>query len=97
MAGIGIHYAKKVEMTEMPEPGGTLYSFRVWLLHLLVTNSYIDAPEAATHAEHVIHLAEVFLACLSVRLRSLALLLRLVSFVARFSSSALNIPHKLHK
>ena len=24
-------------------------------------NSYLDAPEAATHAEHVIHLVEVFL------------------------------------
>ena len=24
-------------------------------------NSYIDAPEAETHAEHVIHLVEVFL------------------------------------
>lgn len=59
--GIGIHYAKKVEMTEMPELVAILHSFVGMAAVLVGFNSYIDAPEAATHAEHVIHLVEVFL------------------------------------
>ncbi len=54
--GIGIHYAKKVEMTEMPELVAVLHSFVGMAAVLVGFNSYIDAPEAATHAEHVIHL-----------------------------------------
>ena len=58
--GIGIHYAKKVEMTEMPELVAILHSFVGMAAVLVGYNSYIDAPEAATHAEHMIHLVEVF-------------------------------------
>ncbi len=41
--GIGIHYAKKVEMTEMPELVAILHSFVGMAAVLVGNNSYIDA------------------------------------------------------
>ena len=48
---IGIYYAKKVEMTEMPELVAVLHSFVGMAAVLVGYNSYIDAPEIANNAE----------------------------------------------
>ena len=46
---IGIHYAKKVEMTEMPELVAILHSFVGLAAVLVGYNSFIAAPESNTH------------------------------------------------
>ncbi|TKF00642.1 Re/Si-specific NAD(P)(+) transhydrogenase subunit beta [Vibrio kanaloae] len=94
--GIGIHYAKKVEMTEMPELVAILHSFVGMAAVLVGYNSYIDAPEAATHAEHVIHLVEVFLGVLIGAVTFTGSIVAFGKLRGVISSSALNIPHK-HK
>lgn len=94
--GIGIHYAKKVEMTEMPELVAILHSFVGMAAVLVGYNSYIDAPEAATHAEHVIHLVEVFLGVFIGAVTFTGSIVAFGKLRGTISSSALNIPHK-HK
>ncbi|CAM3792763.1 Re/Si-specific NAD(P)(+) transhydrogenase subunit beta [Vibrio aquimaris] len=93
---IGIHYAKKVEMTEMPELVAILHSF-VGLAAILVGyNSYLDAPKAATHAEHIIHLVEVFLGVFIGAVTFTGSVVAFGKLRGLVSSSPLNLPHK-HK
>ncbi|UPQ89910.1 Re/Si-specific NAD(P)(+) transhydrogenase subunit beta [Vibrio sinaloensis] len=94
--GIGIHYAKKVEMTEMPELVAILHSFVGMAAVLVGYNSYIDSPEAATHAEHVIHLVEVFLGVFIGAVTFTGSVVAFGKLRGIISSSPLNLPHK-HK
>ncbi|NOE85873.1 Re/Si-specific NAD(P)(+) transhydrogenase subunit beta [Vibrio cholerae] len=94
--GIGIHYAKKVEMTEMPELVATLHSFVGMAAVLVGFNSYIDAPEAATHAEHVIHLVEVFLGIFIGAVTFTGSIVAFGKLRGIIKSTPLNLPHK-HK
>lgn len=94
--GIGIHYAKKVEMTEMPELVAILHSFVGMAAVLVGFNSYIDAPEAATHAEHVIHLVEVFLGIFIGAMTFTGSIVAFGKLRGIIKSTPLNLPHK-HK
>ncbi|EGR3455360.1 Re/Si-specific NAD(P)(+) transhydrogenase subunit beta [Vibrio parahaemolyticus] len=93
---IGIFYAKKVEMTEMPELVAILHSFVGLAAVLVGYNSYLDAPEAATHAEHVIHLVEVFLGVFIGAVTFTGSIVAFGKLRGVISSSPLNPPHK-HK
>ncbi|MCG9621712.1 Re/Si-specific NAD(P)(+) transhydrogenase subunit beta [Vibrio diabolicus] len=93
---IGIFYAKKVEMTEMPELVAILHSFVGLAAVLVGYNSYLDAPEAATHAEHVIHLVEVFLGVFIGVVTFTGSIVAFGKLRGVISSSPLNLPHK-HK
>ncbi|WP_114786201.1 Re/Si-specific NAD(P)(+) transhydrogenase subunit beta [Vibrio tetraodonis] len=93
---IGIHYAKKVEMTEMPELVAILHSFVGLAAVLVGYNSYLDAPEASTHAEHVIHLVEVFLGVFIGAVTFTGSVVAFGKLRGVVSSSPLNLPHK-HK
>ncbi|WP_038176548.1 MULTISPECIES: Re/Si-specific NAD(P)(+) transhydrogenase subunit beta [Vibrio] len=94
--GIGIHYAKKVEMTEMPELVAILHSFVGMAAVLVGYNSYLDAPVAATHAEHVIHLVEVFLGVFIGAVTFTGSIVAFGKLRGIISSSPMNLPHK-HK
>lgn len=94
--GIGIHFAKKVEMTEMPELVAILHSFVGMAAVLVGFNSYLDAPESATHAEHVIHLVEVFLGVFIGAVTFTGSVVAFGKLRGIISSSPLNLPHK-HK
>lgn len=94
--GIGIHYAKKVEMTEMPELVAVLHSFVGMAAVLVGFNSYIDAPESATHAEHVIHLVEVFLGIFIGAVTFTGSIVAFGKLRGIIKSTPLNLPHK-HK
>lgn len=93
---IGIFYAKKVEMTEMPELVAILHSFVGLAAVLVGYNSYLDAPEAATHAEHVIHLVEVSLGVFIGAVTFTGSIVAFGKLRGVISSSPLNLPHK-HK
>ena len=93
---IGIFYAKKVEMTETPELVAILHSFVGLAAVLVGYNSYLDAPEAATHAEHVIHLVEVFLGVFIGAVTFTGSIVAFGKLRGVISSSPLNLPHK-HK
>ncbi|HAS7012791.1 TPA: Re/Si-specific NAD(P)(+) transhydrogenase subunit beta [Vibrio parahaemolyticus] len=93
---IGIFYAKKVEMTEMPELVAILHSFVGLAAVLVGYNSYLDAPEAATHAVHVIHLVEVFLGVFIGAVTFTGSIVAFGKLRGVISSSPLNLPHK-HK
>ncbi|MBE4427978.1 Re/Si-specific NAD(P)(+) transhydrogenase subunit beta [Vibrio parahaemolyticus] len=93
---IGIFYAKKVEMTEMPELVAILHSFVGLAAVLVGYNSYLDAPEAATHSEHVIHLVEVFLGVFIGAVTFTGSIVAFGKLRGVISSSPLNLPHK-HK
>ncbi|MBR9874189.1 MAG: Re/Si-specific NAD(P)(+) transhydrogenase subunit beta [Vibrionaceae bacterium] len=93
---IGIFYAKKVEMTEMPELVAILHSFVGLAAVLVGYNSYLDAPEAVTHAEHVIHLVEVFLGVFIGAVTFTGSIVAFGKLRGVISSSPLNLPHK-HK
>ncbi|MEZ8966377.1 Re/Si-specific NAD(P)(+) transhydrogenase subunit beta [Vibrio breoganii] len=94
--GIGIHYAKKVEMTEMPELVAILHSFVGMAAVLVGYNSLLDAPEAATHAEHVIHLVEVYLGVFIGAVTFTGSIVAFGKLRGIISSSPLNLQHK-HK
>ncbi|MDE1315622.1 Re/Si-specific NAD(P)(+) transhydrogenase subunit beta [Vibrio aestuarianus] len=94
--GIGIHFATKVEMTEMPELVAILHSFVGMAAVLVGYNSYIDAPVVLDHAEHVIHLVEVFLGVFIGAVTFTGSIVAFGKLRGIISSSSLNLPHK-HK
>ncbi|MGR2889936.1 Re/Si-specific NAD(P)(+) transhydrogenase subunit beta [Vibrio vulnificus] len=100
--GIGIHYAKKVEMTEMPELVAILHSFVGMAAVLVGYNSYLEPPApvsldpAVMHAEHVIHLVEVFLGVFIGAVTFTGSIVAFGKLRGIISSSPLNLPHK-HK
>ncbi|WP_047458268.1 Re/Si-specific NAD(P)(+) transhydrogenase subunit beta [Vibrio fluvialis] len=93
---IGMHFAKKVEMTEMPELVAILHSFVGMAAVLVGYNSYLDAPEVATHAEHVIHLVEVFIGVFIGAVTFTGSIVAFSKLRGIIKSSPLNLPHK-HK
>ncbi|EJO9867280.1 TPA: Re/Si-specific NAD(P)(+) transhydrogenase subunit beta [Vibrio vulnificus] len=100
--GIGIHYAKKVEMTEMPELVAILHSFVGMAAVLVGYNSYLEPPAPISldpvgiHAEHVIHLVEVFLGVFIGAVTFTGSIVAFGKLRGIISSSPLNLPHK-HK
>ncbi|OLQ85866.1 NAD(P) transhydrogenase subunit beta [Vibrio panuliri] len=99
---IGIFYAKKVEMTEMPELVAILHSFVGLAAVLVGYNSYLAPPPpvsidaAGIHAEHVIHLVEVFLGVFIGAVTFTGSIVAFGKLRGVISSSPLNLPHK-HK
>ncbi|EKO3904914.1 Re/Si-specific NAD(P)(+) transhydrogenase subunit beta [Vibrio fluvialis] len=93
---IGMHFAKKVEMTEMPELVAILHSFVGMAAVLVGYNSYLDAPQVATHAEHVIHLVEVFIGVFIGAVTFTGSIVAFGKLRGIIKSSPLNLPHK-HK
>lgn len=99
---IGIHYAKKVEMTQMPELVAILHSFVGMAAVLVGYNSYLEPPApvstdlAGIHAEHVIHLVEVFLGVFIGAVTFTGSVVAFGKLRGTISSSPLNLPHK-HK
>ncbi|MHC0044043.1 Re/Si-specific NAD(P)(+) transhydrogenase subunit beta [Vibrio campbellii] len=99
---IGIHYAKKVEMTQMPELVAILHSFVGMAAVLVGYNSYLEPPApvstdlAGIHAEHVIHLVEVFLGVFIGAVTFTGSIVAFGKLRGTISSSPLNLPHK-HK
>ncbi|USD63089.1 Re/Si-specific NAD(P)(+) transhydrogenase subunit beta [Vibrio sp. SCSIO 43140] len=93
---IGIFYAQKVEMTEMPELVAVLHSFVGLAAVFVGYNSLLQAPEVATHAEHVIHLVEVFLGVFIGAVTFTGSIVAFGKLRGVINSSALNLPHK-HK
>ncbi|RQW61795.1 Re/Si-specific NAD(P)(+) transhydrogenase subunit beta [Vibrio viridaestus] len=93
---IGIHLAKKVEMTEMPELVAILHSFVGMAAVLVGYNSYLHAAETATHAEHVIHLVEVFIGIFIGAVTFTGSVVAFGKLRGVIKSSPLNLPHK-HK
>ncbi len=98
----GIHYAKKVEMTQMPELVAILHSFVGMAAVLVGYNSYLEPPApvstdlAGMHAEHVIHLVEVFLGVFIGAVTFTGSVVAFGKLRGTISSSPLNLPHK-HK
>ncbi|WP_456294539.1 Re/Si-specific NAD(P)(+) transhydrogenase subunit beta [Vibrio sp. AK197] len=99
---IGIYYAKKVEMTEMPELVAVLHSFVGMAAVLVGYNSFLEPPVpvstdlAGMHAEHVIHLVEVFLGVFIGAVTFTGSIVAFGKLRGVISSSPLNLPHK-HK
>lgn len=94
-AVIGIFYAKKVEMTEMPELVAILHSFVGMAAVLVGYNSYIDHGEL-TGALLNIHLVEVFLGIFIGAVTFTGSLVAFGKLRGVISSSALQLPHR-HK
>ncbi|EKO3656035.1 Re/Si-specific NAD(P)(+) transhydrogenase subunit beta [Vibrio metschnikovii] len=95
-AVIGIRFANKVEMTQMPELVAMLHSFVGMAAVLVGYNSLLDAPLVDTHAEHVIHLVEVFIGVFIGAVTFTGSIIAFGKLSGSISSSPLNLPHK-HK
>ena len=95
---IGVHKAKKVEMTEMPELIAVLHSFVGMAAVLIGFNSFIVPPEAVpgpdAHAEHMIHLVEVFLGVFIGAVTFTGSIVAYGKLSGKFSSAPLNLPAK---
>lgn len=94
--GIGIHYAKKVEMTEMPELVAILHSFVGLAAVLVGYNSYLDHGVITDQAMLNIHLVEVFLGVFIGAVTFTGSIVAFGKLRGVISSSPLSIPHK-HK
>jgi NAD(P) transhydrogenase subunit beta len=94
--GIGIHYAKKVEMTEMPELVAILHSFVGLAAVLVGYNSYLDHGVILDQAMLNIHLVEVFLGVFIGAVTFTGSIVAFCKLRGVISSSPLSIPHK-HK
>lgn len=95
-AVIGIRFANKVEMTQMPELVAMLHSFVGMAAVLVGYNSLLAAPLVDTHAEHVIHLVEVFIGVFIGAVTFTGSIVAFGKLSGSIRSSPLNLPHK-HK
>lgn len=94
--GIGIYYARKVEMTEMPELIAVLHSFVGFAAVLVGINSYIDSGAITDPVLYNIHKGEIFI---GIFIGAVTLTGSLVAFGklrGLISSSPLMLPHR-HK
>lgn len=94
-AAIGIYYAKRVEMTEMPELVAILHSFVGLAAVLVAYNSYIDHG-VLVGAMLSIHLVEVFLGVFIGAVTFTGSIVAFCKLRGLVSSKALMLPHR-HK
>lgn len=94
-AAIGIHRAKKVEMTEMPELIAILHSFVGLAAVFVGFNSYMDRAAVAPDM-HYIHLVEVFLGVFIGAVTFTGSIVAFGKLNGKLSSKPLSLPHK-HK
>ncbi|OOE34893.1 NAD(P) transhydrogenase subunit beta [Salinivibrio kushneri] len=92
---IGIYYAKRVEMTEMPELVAMLHSFVGLAAVLVGFNTYIDHPPL-TGAMLNIHLVEIFLGVFIGAITFTGSIVAFGKLRGVISSKALTLPHR-HK
>ena len=100
-AFIGLHLAKKVEMTQMPELVAILHSFVGLAAVLVGFNSYFEADHnvvmtAVQHTAMKIHLAEVFLGIFIGAVTFTGSIVAFGKLRGIIDSSALMLPHR-HK
>lgn len=95
---IGIFYAKKVAMTEMPELVAVLHSFVGLAAVLVGYNSVLHPPLMVTPAEHTIHLIEVYLGVFIGAVTFTGSLVAFAKLRGLINSAALVLPlkHKLN-
>ena len=94
-AVIGIFYAKKVEMTEMPELVAILHSFVGLAAVLVGVNTYFDHPELSGVLLNI-HLIEVFLGVFIGAVTFTGSIVAFCKLRGVMSSKALALPHR-HK
>ncbi|MEQ4531962.1 MAG: Re/Si-specific NAD(P)(+) transhydrogenase subunit beta [Mixta sp.] len=93
---IGIHLAKKVEMTEMPELVAILHSFVGLAAVLVGLNSYIDHGPGLEPVMENIHLTEIFLGIFIGAVTFTGSLVAFGKLRGKISSRPLMLPHR-HK
>lgn len=93
---IGIHLAKKVEMTEMPELVAILHSFVGLAAVLVGLNSYIDHGPGLEPIMENIHLTEIFLGIFIGAVTFTGSLVAFGKLCGKISSRPLMLPHR-HK
>ncbi|YCI31150.1 Re/Si-specific NAD(P)(+) transhydrogenase subunit beta [Erwinia sp. PK3-005] len=93
---IGIHLAKKVEMTEMPELVAILHSFVGLAAVLVGVNSFIDHGPGLEPVMENIHLTEIFLGIFIGAVTFTGSLVAFGKLRGKISSSPLMLPHR-HK
>ena len=94
-AVIGIHRAKKVEMTEMPELIAILHSFVGLAAVFVGFNSFMDRAVVSPEM-HYIHLVEVFLGVFIGAVTFTGSIVAFGKLNGKLSSKPLSLPHK-HK
>ena len=96
-AAIGVHKARKVEMTQMPELIALLHSF-VGLAAVLVGISSYAAPGDVAPEMHTIHLVEVFIGVFIGAVTFTGSLVAFGKLNGKISSKPLQLPgkHKLN-
>ena len=94
-AAIGIHRARKVEMTQMPELIAILHSFVGLAAVLVGYNSYIEPGEVAPDM-HTIHMVEVYLGIFIGAVTFTGSIVAFGKLNGKISSKPLSLPHK-HK
>ena len=92
-AAIGVHKARKVEMTQMPELIALLHSF-VGLAAVLVGISSYAAPGDVAPEMHTIHLVEVFIGIFIGAVTFTGSLVAFGKLNGKISSKPLQLPHK---
>ncbi|AUX93515.1 Re/Si-specific NAD(P)(+) transhydrogenase subunit beta [Mixta gaviniae] len=93
---IGIHLAKKVEMTEMPELVAILHSFVGLAAVLVGINSYIDHGPGLDAVMQNIHLTEIFLGIFIGAVTFTGSIVAFGKLRGKISSRPLMLPHR-HK
>ncbi|MEN3754271.1 Re/Si-specific NAD(P)(+) transhydrogenase subunit beta [Mangrovibacter yixingensis] len=94
--GIGIHLARKVEMTEMPELVAILHSFVGLAAVLVGFNSYLDHAPGMEAVMENIHLTEVFLGIFIGAVTFTGSVVAFGKLRGKISSKPLMLPHR-HK
>ncbi|TKB44542.1 Re/Si-specific NAD(P)(+) transhydrogenase subunit beta [Thalassotalea mangrovi] len=95
-AMIGLHLAKKVEMTQMPELVAILHSFVGLAAVLVGYNSFFDHTSGLRGAELNIHLVEVFLGIFIGAVTFTGSIVAFAKLRGLVNSAALMLPHR-HK
>ncbi|MEL6114972.1 Re/Si-specific NAD(P)(+) transhydrogenase subunit beta [Photobacterium sp. SP02] len=93
---IGIYYAKKVEMTQMPELVAILHSFVGMAAVLVGFNTFLDHGEALTGAMLTIHLVEIFIGVFIGAVTFTGSVVAFGKLRGSMSSKPLMLPHR-HK
>lgn len=90
---IGLHLAKKVEMTQMPELIALLHSFVGLAAVFVGYNSFMDASHVPYNMKNI-HLVEVFLGVFIGAVTFIGSLVAFGKLNGKISSAALELPHK---